>query len=665
MPSGNDDGGFDRRRMLKYLGAGSAAGLAGCSGGGGDGGDDPTPTDTPTDTTTDETTDGTPTQAPPPDVSGTFTAASTSTAGAPHGYFVDDTTTAARLDKLMDTGGFALGPETFAPQTFESWEINDSFDVVDIKLREGLTFGAGYGEYTAEDIMFSLNEIMLLTGEDDWFGFTDTQFYQLGEENELISFEKTGTYSIRAELPVSKPQWLHETPFTAQYFYPKSLLEPYVQNQDVEGIETDSDIVEGAIYQGEEYNMGPYNFVQREQGSNWQFSRNSNYYLKEAADEEPWASDPYYRLENTPYFENYNYQQFDDQSTALSAFDDDQVTSVGLPQADINTYLGQEGNQIFRSQFDNGVFWLNINHRINGWEALRDDPNHNIDDRKVRQAIAELYDQQTIINEINNGFAVPLNTFHPSWGPFYPPDDSLYIPEGSAQRAKSLLQEAFADTDYGYDEQARLVRPNGEQVTLNTVRTVGSESTEAAAEFMLGRLRNAGIEAELASAQWQTLLGNYAANSANNVEGVDEPDFNIGFFNGGPWNQATSSEDWSLMFGLGFSTSPYAPWSAIRSTMTEQGTFNLWGYHQEEFDIGGTIAEASTASDPQTTQDLMTELFAFLSQDMPVVWTQSGYPHTAYQPDVVNFPGEATDFGWEATSFFKSPDDIALGFASE
>lgn len=668
MPSSNDDGGFDRRKMLKYLGAGGAAGLAGCSGGGGD---DPTETATATETTeggmdtTTETTEQTTTQAPPPEVGGTYIAASTSTAGAPHGLNVDDTTTGARIDKLLDTGGFALGPQTFAPQLFAEWDINDSFDQVDITLREGLTFGAGYGELTADDILYELNEIVLLTGDDDWFGFTDTQFYQIGPDNEFLEFEKTGTYSFRVELPVSKPQWLHESIVLDQYWYPQELLSPYVDNQDAEGLRQDSDIVEGRIYQGEEYNMGPYRFVEWNRGSSWQFERNPNYYLKDAADEEPWASDDYYRIENTPYFEQYQYQQFDEQSTALSSFDAGEVTSVGLPEKDVNTYLGQDGNQVYRNQFDNGVFWLNMNHRINGWEALRRDPNHNIDSQKVRQAMGELYDQETIIEEVNNGFAIPLNTYHPSWGPFYPPDDALYIPEGTVERARSLMEEAFSGTDYGFDQQGRLTRPNGNQVQLTAAVTAGSESTATAAEYMQSRLESVGIDLSLDTLQWQSLLGNYAQNSADNVEGVDEPEFSISGFNGGPWDQAASAQDWSFMFGLGFSTSPYSPWSAIRSTMTREGSFNLWGYHQDQFDIAQKVTDASTATDPSVTQEEMTELFAFLSRDMPVVWTQSQLLHSAYQNNVGNFPGQQTDFGWEATSFFKAPDDIALAFTSQ
>ena len=661
--------------MLKYLGAGGVAGLAGCTGDDGDG--TPTATETDAMTTTDGTgtttqgttqeTEETPTETEQKEeipVGGTFTYASTSTSGAPHPLFVDDTTTSARLEKLYDGPGSELGPETFYPEWFESWEMNDSYDAVEYTIRDGLTWGAGYGQLTAEDYMYLLNEIVLLSGDSDWFGFTDTQFYRIGPDNEFISYEKTGPLSIRAELPVSKPQWLHEDPLTAQVALPKELLQKYVPNQDAEGIEKDSEVVDGKLSQGES-NLGPYEFKNWERGAQWQFARNDDYYLKDHADEDVF-SDPYYDFRNAPYFDEYRYQVFQEGSQTLNALDTGEVDATGIDTRKVSEYRGRDDITIWESKFDNGVFWLNLNHRINGWEGLRRDPNFSGDSRMIRQAMAELYDQETIIRQINNGNAVPLNTFHPRWGPFYPPESELYLPEGSVDQARSLLEDGLSGTDYGWDARGRLNTPEGEQLELKAVRTTGNPAVEISSNFMKQQLSDVGIKLDVTAAQWQTLLVNYAINSSNNVEGVDEPDFSIGSFNGGPWNQSASAEDWSLMFGLGFSTSPYAPWSAVRSTMPEKGTFNLWGYHQNELDIQQVIADASTADNPETTQEKMTELFAFLSRDMPVVWTQSGYITVGYQDELGPFPGQPTADGYEATSFFKSPDaDRLMGFQQE
>jgi len=639
--------------MLKYLGVGSAAAVAGCTDGGGD--DETTTTeDTGDGGETTETTTQTTQEEFDRAVGGTFTFASTSTSGAPNPLRVEDTTTDARLNKLYDYPGSELGPETFQPLLFGDMSINDSFDVVEYTLRDGLMFGAGYGQLTADDYMTLLNEIVLNTGDDDWYGFTDTQFYRVGPDQELISYEKVDDLTIRAELPVSKPQWLHEDPFTTQYPVPEDLIMEYAPDEDVEGLDSDPAFAEGQLATGD-HNLGPYNFEAWERGSQWQFSRNEDYYLQEHADEDVWSTDPYYDYSESPYFEEYRYQQFDESQTAQSALEAGEVEAASIPSRDVSKFRGVDDITLWESKFDNGVFWLNINHRANSWAPLRES-------REVRYAMANLYDKQTVIQNVYQGNAVPLSTFHPSWGPFYPSEDDLFTPEGSVERAKELLEEGTS-SEYGYDESGNFIGPEGEQVTLSTVRTTGNPATEVAANYMQQRLEEAGIQMEIDAQQWQSLLLNYAMNSHENVEDVSEDDLDwgpIGSFNGGPWDQATSSEDWSLMFGLGFSTSPYAPWSAVKSTMAEQGTFNLWGYSQDEFDIISTIDEASTASDSNVTQQNLTELFGFLSRDMPVVWTNSGYNVYGYSDDIVGFPGDETDDGYKATSYFRDVSSSRL-----
>jgi peptide/nickel transport system substrate-binding protein len=658
--SGKPD--LDRRKLLKYIGAGSAAGLAGCSGGGGGDG-----------TGTTGGGGGTTTQGNVPDadatieqegtdvqnrtVGGTFISASTSTASGMNLLQTDDTTTVLRLLKMYDTGGGALGPKKFEPRWMESWELSDDSQKVTYKLRDGLQWGAGHGQLTAEDYMYFLNELALLSGDDDWYGFTDTQFYQLGAENETISFNKTGKLSFTAELPIPKPQWLHEDPLPGQFIVPKSLLKKYVPNQDKEGLDKDKDMIEGGLSQG---NLGPYQFEQWERSSKWVFSRNEDYYMQDVGPRDDTYDDyrNFYQWDESPYFENYQYQVFDENSTALSALKTGEVQTAGINSRKVSNYKGMNGINVWQNSFGNGVFWLNMNHRINGWGPIRNS-------RKVRQAFGNLYDKQTIIKQINNGNAVPLSTFHPKWGPFYPPEDDLYEPEGKIEEAKTLLEEGTSN-DYGYDSKGVFKNGEGNQVSLKAVRTTGNPATELGAQYMKSRLDKAGIKLNINAAQWSTLLSSYAMNSAKNVDGVDEPDWSTSAFNGGPWNQSASSEDWSLMFGLGFSTSPYAPWSAVKSTMAEKQGFNLWGYHQDKFDIAQTIDDASTASDPEVTQEKMTELFGFLSRDMPVVWTQSDMVFQGVRDNVIGFPGQKTDWGYEATSYFGGLESARLmGFQKQ
>jgi len=183
---------------------------------------------------------------------------------------------------------------------------------------------------------------------------------------------------------------------------------------------------------------------------------------------------------------------------------------------------------------------------------------------------------------------------------------------------------------------------------------------------MESRLDNVGIALNTEAQDWFSLLGNYAVNSASNVDGVDEADYVISQFNGGPWNQSASAEDWSLMFGLGFGASPYSPWSTLQSTMTPRGTFNLWGIDLEGQDIRQKTEDASTASNPDETQSLMTEVFGFLNQQQPVTWSNSGIGHVGYTDDVMGFPGEPQDWGYRSRSYFEDVDSSRLlGFRQQ
>jgi hypothetical protein len=115
------------------------------------------------------------------------------------------------------------------------------------------------------------------------------------------------------------------------------------------------------------------------------------------------------------------------------------------------------------------------------------------------------------------------------------------------------------------------------------------------------------------------------------------------------------------MLGLGFSTSPYAPWSAVRSTLAEKGTFNLWGYTQDEYDMQEFIGNASTASSQEEVQSQMTELFSFISKDMPFIFTSSGYNVTGLKSDIIGIPGRKTEDGFEATSYFQTLNEAQPG----
>ncbi len=617
MPSGDNRPGLRRRDWLKYLGLASGVGLAGCSGGadggtdggGGDGGngddgmnngDDDTPTDKP--------------------IQGTFTSGTSSEARSIHPYDIGDEATGNRLDLLFDGGGAINEDIEFEPRWFKTWDLADSADVVEYELHDNLEWGGDYGQLTAEDYLYHIENVWQV--DENWAGYQYVSEFFIADDP--IAFEQTGELSIRAELPEPRVNWLHDDPLLYVLPLPKELAQNYVPDQDIEGLKQAEEITEGSI----SGNLGAYQFESWERNSKMRLVRNDEYYLREKTE----------KYGDAPFFEELVLQVFDEQSTAYSALEAGDITSTGVEARKTTQFDDVDSVKLWHSQFGSGIFWLNLNHRINGWKPIRES-------REVRQAFAHLFDKDVLIEQVFRGNANPVDTFHPRWGPYYD-DQEIFVPEASVEIAKEKF-ESGTPYDYGYDGD-EFVNADGEQVELKMVIRAGSQSNEIVANFMQQQLEKAGIALSIEATEWSNLLGKYAMTSAEHVEDVDEPDWSVGQFNGGPWDQATSENAWDMMYGLGFSHGAYSPWSTLQLTLTERGSFNMWGYTTNEFDIEGTLNEAAASQTKTEATDVLVDLFGFLSRDQPLVWSFNDHTIIGYRDSVGGLP--------DVVNAFSSPD---------
>jgi hypothetical protein len=161
----------------------------------------------------------------------------------------------------------------------------------------------------------------------------------------------------------------------------------------------------------------------------------------------------------------------------------------------------------------------------------------------------------------------------------------------------------------------------------------------------------------LEGTSFDRILTTYMQNSVgNNPDYSGEPSYNAGPYNAGAPDEAVSREPWDIVYGVGFSASPYAPWQPIEFTLTPEATFNFTGYRTDDYDIAGAVDDAPSAADRAGTQEVMTDLFGFLSREQPFVWAFNEHLNAAYRDGVQGLP--------ESENFFDGPSSRLLSLST-
>jgi peptide/nickel transport system substrate-binding protein len=619
-----------RRKLLQALGAaGASAALAGCQGGLGD------------------LLPGDGSTGSGPRGDSEFINGVTSGAGSLNPIGVTDEPTARRVALFYDGGSASVQPGgidselRFEGRWLAGYDVGEDHRTVTYRLREGLQWGADYGELVADDYVEFLNTIVYgdLDAERDPVGYSQTPSYLLGGER--IGIERLGRYEFRATLPEPRPYWLAEDPLREAYVLPQGLIEAYkpVAFREVDG--EPADVVtqigrDEAVVQAElSGNLGPFDFDSWNQGQELVVSADPDYYLADTD-----VRDGAFR--DSPAVDSYTYRVFDDQSAAYSAVRDGDITTTDVEGADVES-VRTDATEVWESPYDSGMFYLNLNHRVNGWAPIRES-------RAVRQAFAHLVDKTALIDRAFDGHAQPLATFHPEWGPFHPEAPPTFEP--SVERAREKLADGTS-SDYTYDGD-RLVGPDGDQVELTVVTVETGDTGEVVADYLTGRLEEAGLATTVEADSFGGLLRNYVAPSVdNNPDYSGEPAFDAGVYNGGPPDQAVGRNPWDILYGVGFDAGPFAPWQVLKLVLAERGRFNFVGYTAEGVDVPGRADAAATAGSAEETRRIMAELLEFLAEDQPLTWLFNDNTIAVYRRAVEGLP--------EPENFFARPDDRLLG----
>ncbi|MFB6130660.1 MAG: ABC transporter substrate-binding protein [Salinigranum sp.] len=620
MPHGEKPGGLDRRGLLRALGATGVAALAGCAG---DRSGGTTSTGTASSTGTTRSTGTAESTAAPGDrsVRGTYTEAVSSDAKSLNFLYHSDSVSAKFVDATMDAAYDFRGVGEIVPLWVEDVTDRDK-RVWTYTLRDNLHWSDPYGQLTAEDWVYTVRN--LYQGENNWAGIVQYSDWKTTDENGKtvdIDVEETGKLTFEVRLPTPQPSFLADTAMWAARCLPKELVRPYVEAKDDRGLKQDEEL-NSLSYTG---NLGPYDFVEWKREDRFVAERSDDYYLREVAGDGMFGEE----FARAPYFEEYRLKVLSEQSTRLSALKNGDLTFYENVPSD--KVAGLRSNDALKFRFPPNPFCYitYYNQRANGWELLRK--------AAVRRALSTAVDKASIVDNLYRGFPTVAHTFQPGWSPWYESDEVREFGVGdsySHSKARSMLADATASTDYGYDGDA-LVGPDGEQVSLRMVYVGTSDLTRTVAEYFRQELAKVGIAVEptnggpLNTVQTKYLLNN---------DGEGDPTFN-----GGPRDAATSQKPWDLLFGVALNAYPIDP-SGSDIYWKEGGAANFFGYVPEA-PLAEWYRTAKTTTDEGERRRAFARIFGALSREQPADFLFFSVFKNAYKKNYMGMPAEG-EYGY-------------------
>jgi len=618
MPSGNDrrsDSGTAGRRgrrrrrdVLKLIGATGVAGLAGCSGNG-------------SNDTGEESADRS--------VQGTYVSASSVDAQSLNWLTIADATSGSYVTATLD-GTWAIKPNR---EIFPLWADYSTDDgrVYEIELRENLEWGAGYGQMTAEDWVYMIENVF--QARPNWSGYPNADaWFRMNPDSgqrEPIPVEQTGTRTFEISLFEVDPSFPFKPILWRQQCIPKGILEKYVPDQDTEGLQQDEEL-NTLAYTG---NLGPYSYDEWERSARYTVTRNDDYYLTDVEGVPE-------RFTEAPYFDQQVVRVISEESTRLGALESGEVDSAGIPPDKATRFenLPNVNVNVTPQPFARVIVY---NMRANGWEPFRS--------KAVRQALGFAVDKETIVGNVLRGYGQVAQTMQPTWSQWY--NDSEVVEFGvgdryGPERTRSALESALSDTEYAYDGET-LVDGSGEQVTLSIYYDSGQPTEGTIAEFVAQEFsENAGIDVQPEAVSSSTFQSNYVQTSA--PEGT-EPEWTAGVFNGGPRDVATSAEPWDMSINLQFNTYPFTPASS-KGFFEERGGINFYGYYPEE-DIASLYEQATATTDEERRRELFGRAFGLISEEQPFAFLAMPSSVSGYAENVRGYD-EEFNTGWDSQTWY-------------
>jgi peptide/nickel transport system substrate-binding protein len=638
----HDDRYISRRKWLSMLGVAGAAGIAGC-GGDGNGTDTPGSADTPTNTeamdqtqTQDfgDTATPTATDRPLPEVSGTYDTVSSAAYSTLNPLFNTESGAGTAIGYALDLGYSFTDQQEVFPQHYDLTTDDGQVWVFDI--RENLQFSDPYGQVTAEDYVYQIQELH----QNDTFPTADSSAWPAD-----VNVTQNSEFEFQAELPSSNILW-PRTFDPLLYPIPQDLVQPYVEEEDVEGLRQDTELLE-LQFTG---NLGGYNLDEWNRGSGTSYSRSEDYYIRDV----PNAPDSF---AEAPYFEGVTTSVVQEQSARLGALETGEADVAVIPPTRFEEFRGKDSVEVYQIPQPYNVP-LAVNMRDNGWNA---GPGNLFRHTPFRQALAAAVSKNDLIEGVYRGLAKPHYTWQPEFSRWYPADadlptygtGDLYGASVAQDRAMQAFE--MSDHDYSFDGDT-MVNPDGDQVVLDLYHSAGQETERLTAEFVAQELGdNLGIDVTVSAIDGTRFDSQYWQGQSAEAGATDEA-YGKTFTwerpsptNPGP-RSATSQQAWDMSLVYGLNTFPRNPLTNTAFFDGATGYYNPVGYYPE-FDAAGLFEQARQATSIDELQSAFTEIFVNLAEEQPYVMLVFPDSLTGYNPDLVG-PIENFSNGWNFPAWY-------------
>jgi peptide/nickel transport system substrate-binding protein len=316
------------------------------------------------------------------------------------------------------------------PRLVKEWSASPDGMVWTLKLQEGVQFHKGKGEFTAKDLIFSMNNSV----EE---GTVRGRLVQ----TKLIFFAKEGgmravdDHTVEVDTSGSGPR------FDLTWYATSALLTGAIQiasKNHVEALGQDKAAVEDAI------GTGPWEHIEHKTSEVWRL----------AAVEDHWRK--------TPNFAELNIWEISEESTRVANFQAGKLDSMHMSLESLPVLKKIEGVKFMRLA-GGGQTHINIhgqmyvdrpdlaNPRNSDLPWISSNPDTASDEwdraRKVRQAMSISLDRQLIVDSLVSGEGIPNHVF--GWMGFESRLGALkdtLVYKFDPERARQLLAEArYAD----------------------------------------------------------------------------------------------------------------------------------------------------------------------------------------------------------------------------